>query len=188
MHARACARAPMPLCCDANMHRCVGVHAYVSTLPPRHSLKHHSSVCRGFQTFDGLRSSSLILFSVSTSMMLLCACGYVVLRRLAFVKYQLESESIRSGDAEHRADLISDIAHRTPHKTYSEGDAERRPDRRQILKKILPYGIIVLVNFLISLSVFPSVVTDLHSHLFNQKQQDWFGVPPLHFRPPTRAA
>ena len=59
-------------------------------------------------SFDGVRKSSLLYFGVTCFFMLLCAAGYMTLRQLPFVRYQLDEDFV--GDESLRESLLADVS------------------------------------------------------------------------------
>lgn len=133
-------------------------------------------------SFDGVRKSSLLYFGVTCFFMLLCAAGYMTLRQLPFVRYQLDEDFV--GDESLRESLLADVSTgNTPCKglpssprvtRLSDVSAEAVPVK-SVFRKVRGLGLLVLVTFCTTLAVFPGLLVGIKSHLFTS-DSTWFQV------------
>jgi len=133
---------------------------------------------------EGLRISAIIFFAISATVMFSCLFIYWQLVRLPFVQNfanirNTERNSSTSSvnevgilnEENDQVKLTNNTITNRKTKMCTDGDI----NYRQIVSKIWKYGLIIGVNFFITLMIFPGIISEIKSTT-PSLQEDWFPI------------
>jgi len=133
---------------------------------------------------EGLRISAIIFFAISATVMFSCLFIYWQLVRLPFVQNfanirNTERNSSTSSvnevgilnEENDQVKLTKNTITNRKTKMCTDGDI----NYRQIVSKIWKYGLIIGVNFFITLMIFPGIISEIKSST-PSLQADWFPI------------